>query len=443
MNYIDFAIAVSVFLFFFTMTLILSTNYFSDISGLIKISEFRSVAEGISKLIFGIKGVPEDWEKTLGLNPVQLGLIGDLYRVPVLAKENSGYNRTNELVSVNIIFDEDCENKSWNDTTRVFDENGNEIPFRMSKESFCHNQFLKEGKVVWETNLTANQNRKFYVYYSSDDSINIPNYTDPFSTVAYWHFDEGSDNYTFDESGNHNTGILKNGTGSCDGTACPSWVSGIFGQALEFDYIGDYVEIPFSQSLNITDELTVEAWVNLNNIPDNRGFIITKHDWHTWALHYDGEGWGREFGFQLNSKRILQKTGIPQWGDWYHVAVTFSDANDTAILYVNGSAVATNTSVTDHIPSGADNFYIGRGYLEGYYLVNGTIDEVRIWNRALSSEEINASFISGPIPIKPFPEENLNSISSSKINALKNLDYEDILKTFGDYKFRIEISEGE
>jgi hypothetical protein len=73
----------------------------------------------------------------------------------------------------------------------------------------------------------------------------------------------------------------------------------------------------------------------------------------------------------------------------------------------------------------------------------GIIDEVRIWNRILSPEEINASYIAGSAPIKIFPEEKLNTISSTKVEAMKVLSYEEIIKTLGDYKFRIEISERE
>ncbi|KPJ57232.1 hypothetical protein AMJ49_01310 [Parcubacteria bacterium DG_74_2] len=161
--------------------------------------------------------------------------------------------------------------------------------------------------------------------------------------------------------------------------------------ALKFDGVNDYVEVPDSPSLKIsTGELTVEAWVNLNNIPSNRGIIVAKYGQSRWSLHYDGEGWGREFGFYLNNVIILQETGIPEWGQWYHVAVTFSDADNTAILYVNGVVEDTDTSVTGSLPLDG-NIYIGQIY-DGNYKVNGTIDEVRIYGRALNLTEVNEHY---------------------------------------------------
>ena len=60
MNYIDLAIGTSIFLFFFVLVLVFSTNYFSNLSGLTKISEFRTVSKSLFEIFFEGKGVPED-----------------------------------------------------------------------------------------------------------------------------------------------------------------------------------------------------------------------------------------------------------------------------------------------------------------------------------------------------------------------------------------------
>lgn len=452
MNYIDFAIAVSIFLFFLTMVLILSTNYFSNISGLTKISEFRTVSEGYFKLLFSNKGIPEDWEKTLDLNPVQLGLIEDLYRIPVLVKETSGYNRNDELISVNLVFDENCENKAWNNSIRVYDVDGNEIPFRISKETFCSNQFLKQAKIVWETNLTTNQNKKFYVYYSSDDSTHAPNYTDTFSTVAYWYFDEGSGNMSYDKTVNDNDGKLYNGT--VWNSEEPTWKSSSdckYGNCLSFDGYNDYIGINDSASLDITTEITVETWIKADQwAPDDYDSpFVTKAsgaDWGVWNLvHKVNDVPTGLTGFRF--EMVIDGTRYQVWSatqgqtnQWYHLAGTFNGT--TMRLYVNGveedSSVYPGTINTNDL-----SLQIGKQwwYWGNYSYFDGIIDEVRIWNRTLSPEEINVSYYSTPLIIKSFPEEQFTAISSSKVNALNNLNYEEILKTLGDYKFRIEISE--
>jgi len=445
MKYVDFAIAVSMFLFFFAMVLILSTNYFSNISGLTKTSEFRSIAEGIFKLLFESKGIPEDWEENSDLNPVQLGLIEEMYRIPVLVKETSGYNRTNELISVNLLFDEDCVNKTWNDSMRVFDGNGNEIPFEMSKESFCSNQFLKQAKVVWETNLTPNQNKKFYVYYSSDDSIYTLNYTDTFSTVAYWHFDEGSGNMTYDHTANDNDGKLYNGTEWNSDE--PSWISGKYGYGLKFDGMNDYIEVSDSNNLK-PDHITVEAWVypiGEKLLVQTDVAIVRKLDWNNkqgYWLRWHNNTKHAEFGIGngTNWEEIASSVGSVPLNQWTHLVGTYNGTHSK--IYVNGILEDTSSYHPEKINHTTDVLRIGAA-TPNFKRFNGTIDEVRIWNRALSPEEINASYISCPLPIKSFPEENLNTLSPSKLNALKNVSYEDILKTLGDYKFRIEIGESE
>jgi len=446
MNYIDFAIAVMIFLVFFTVVLVLSTNYFTNISGLTKISEFRSMAEGFFNLFFGGKGIPEDWEQT-SLSPVQIGLLEDLYRIPLIVRETSGYDRINEIVNVNLIFDENCENKAWNNTVRVFDENANEIYSKIYNQTFCSNQFLKQARIVWETNLTANQNKKFYVYYSSDDSIHALNYTNTFSTVGYWKFDENSGNITYDSSLYDNNGKLYNGTSWNSDE--PIWSTDCkYGSCLEFDGDNDYVEIPDSDSLILTDAITIEAWVKSANSSGYNGMWQIVSKYHAYILGrnpnvgeknicfiiYNGTNW-------YDFSNCYTPTNIDIW---HNFVGTYDSSTREQKLYVDGVLRSTR-NVTGAInpelgpihiahrensPVGSDHF-------------NGTIDEVRIWNRALSDEEINASYISGPIPIKLFPEEKLDTISSSKIEAMKGLDYEELIKTLGDYRFRIEISEKE
>lgn len=73
--------------------------------------------------------------------------------------------------------------------------------------------------------------------------------------VGYWKFDEGYGNITNDSSGNGNTGIIYGA----------NWTYGKEGFALYFDGIDDFVKIPNSESLNTTEYITIEAWVNSSN----------------------------------------------------------------------------------------------------------------------------------------------------------------------------------
>jgi len=196
--------------------------------------------------------------------------------------------------------------------------------------------------------------------------------------VGLWHFDEGEGTTAVDSSGNGNNGTIIGA----------NWTTGKIGSALNFDGIDDYVDCGNDTSLNITGAITVEAWVNMTSITANiQNYIVSKIGTGYWFLGYktDTKYW-----------RIILYDGTnylqSSWYDtsptnkWLHIVSVF-DGVDTTQLYVNGikkdedsgtmgdySAAATSLSI-----STAGNF-------------NGIIDEVRIYNRALSAEEINESY---------------------------------------------------
>jgi len=379
MNYIDFTIAVSIFLFFFALVLMFSTNYFSNISGLTKTSEFRSVTEGLFNLFFSGKGIPENWEN-LNIVPVQLGFIEDLHRIPILIKENSGYNLTNEIVSVDLIFDADCGNKAWNSSVRVFDYEGNNFPFKIINETLCSNQFLKNARIIWLTNISSNQNKKFYVYYSSENIIN-QNYSISYNSSSW--IPNNGDDWT---ENNANDWVCTRM--SCYNSAdsklryysvvadCDDYTSGWYG--IEYNptvllNLSDYKKLEFWFKSNTTDSIELQLFTDSNN-KYTRNITPTTY----WILYEfdvgpDSSGWN--------------EYGSPSWENIDHFG--FNSTNSVAISF----------------------------WVDGFH------------------------FKKIPVEVKTFPEEDLSSISSSKINALKNLNYDEMIKTLSGYKFRIEISE--
>jgi hypothetical protein len=196
--------------------------------------------------------------------------------------------------------------------------------------------------------------------------------------VGYWKFDEGSGLVAGDSSGNGNNGTLRNG---------PVWVTGISGGALSLDGTDDYVEV-----LNVTDfdfnqPLTLSALLFLKDA--SSGGIIGQ-----WG--HGGEG-GDAFMLSLSAGLLQGSLQQPPLYDlysvstigtdeWTHVAMVYNGS--TLELYVNGaldafgsvSANPENSSQTVKI--GLENIFPTMHYL------NGTIDEVSIYNRALSATEI-------------------------------------------------------
>jgi PKD repeat protein len=209
--------------------------------------------------------------------------------------------------------------------------------------------------------------------------------------VAAYSFEESSGSTVNDASGKANHGTI---SGAIRTT------SGRYGRALQFDGVNDWVTIKDSSSLDLTTGMTLEAWVYptaLNGGSDNgwRTVILKQQpnslvyalyansDTSRPAAHvYTGADYGTAGGAQL---RLNQ---------WTHLASTYNGSIQR--LYVNGSQVSSR-SITGNIRTSTDVVRIGGNSIWGEYY-QGRIDEVRIYNRALTVAEI---LVDMNLPIKP------------------------------------------
>src|SRR3989338_5502171 len=213
--------------------------------------------------------------------------------------------------------------------------------------------------------------------------------------VGCWSFD-GSYTNAPDCSGNNNVGTLTGG---------PTKTVGKVGQALNFDGSNDYVNVGTVSTLNFerTDSFSLSSWISMNALPAfqyrfvgrqsetasyNRGYI----------LEIDSTG---NFHFSLQSDsnpanllRVKTSSTFTSLGVFYNVVVTYngSSAPSGVHIYVNGVDQALTTvtnSLTTSTQDAAVPFHIGnRDSATGGSVMNGKIDEVRIYNRALSSSEV-------------------------------------------------------
>jgi len=386
-------------------------------------------------------GSPENWEKE-NILPSKIGLASSAYLIPILISDNSGYNRVNEPIAQEIVFDENCNNIAWNGSVRIYDENFNEIPFRFVNQTFCTSGLLQKAILFFEINVSANSTRKLQIFFHNSSQVKPKDYGNFSSLVLWLTFDEGSGNIAYDYSGNGNNGILLDvNTTNADGNTPPSWVDGKFGKAISFDGTDDYVVIGNSSLFN-SQSFTALLWLNYSGDEGNETAIQkgTSADGEWGILKFASTNGNQILAYIYNSTNDyfeLQSGIVPETNKWYYVALSFNGSE--AKLYMDGvlnvpNSTGSGRKITIH------NLTIG-GTSDLVNFWNGTIDEVRIYDKALSDEEI-LSHYQQPLLVKIFPKREVSLISFEKMEALRNISY-DLLKDVlqKGYEFRIEIYE--
>ncbi|MBI2624578.1 LamG domain-containing protein [Candidatus Parcubacteria bacterium] len=215
--------------------------------------------------------------------------------------------------------------------------------------------------------------------------------------VGYWTFDGPDVNFTTniasDRSGSGNNGAITNMSTS----TAPA--IGKLGQALSFDGSDDYVNAGTNSSLNVTTGWTASFWFKANAIHDTNNYIFSRRD------SADGSGYSCYINNTNDRLRCLVYDGTTVVGDddttttivpgrWYHGAATYNGSN-TLRVYINGVQEATETA-TVSLPTETVSFLIGiYNSLAAEYDFNGLIDEVRIYNRALTAQEVKQLYLAG------------------------------------------------
>ena len=184
------------------------------------------------------------------------------------------------------------------------------------------------------------------------------------------------ENNVRDNSGNGLNGII---------VGNPAFVEGIAGMGLSFDGVNDYVDLGNDESFDISEQISLSAWVNTNdsgNSEDNP--YVVKGD-HTYGVkHYASNQ--IQF-FIYDGSWYTANVGVDDSfnGEWHHVAGTY-DGMELKV-YVDGALSAT-TAHAGSIEIQTHNLNIARNSEEDDRFYDGVIDEVKIYNRALSHPEI-------------------------------------------------------
>jgi len=436
---IDLIIASSIFIVFISAVLLYIFGFQKQGPSWQSLIELRKEASDLASEIISL-GNPENWNKE-NVIPSKIGLASSAYLIPILISDTSGYNRINEPIAQEIVFDNDCKNLAWNGTVRIFDENFNEVPFRFVNQTFCPSGYLQKAILFFEVNVSANSSRKIQIFFYNSTQVNSKDYGN-FSNLVMWlTFDEGSGNIAYDYSGNKNNGVLldANATNN-DGNTPPQWTNGKFGKALSFDGMDDYVGISASSTLNITNQITIESWVLPLSFGGNpgRGILRKGDDSYAYELVVNSDGYPQLWLYSGTDNGLTATQAI-SLNSWNFIVGAYNNSNMK--LYINGNLAGERAIGSITIFNNNQILTIGAwdlGYLRHW---NGTIDEVRVYNRALTNEEI-LSHYQQPLSVKVFPRTEVSLISFEKLEALRNISY-DLLKNAlqKGYNFRVEVYE--
>jgi len=206
------------------------------------------------------------------------------------------------------------------------------------------------------------------------------------SLVAYWSFDEGSGDVLKDGSGTGNDGKI-NGK--------PKWVASNYGKAMEFDGTV-FILVQNNDSYNFKkgDSFTIALWIN----------YVPKGDWAGPMQKFNG---GYPFKVEIDTANVLyfaiyDGTNFPRAdignvnSEWHQCCFVRDAKNKKLIAYLDGKLKQESIDTTTGEIANAANLYIG-ARTPGTITYKGLLDEIAIYNRILTNDEISQA-ANGKLP---------------------------------------------
>ena len=233
--------------------------------------------------------------------------------------------------------------------------------------------------------------------------------------VGYWSFDNKDTNWstntTSDLSGNGNTGTITNMTSA-------NSVAGKIGQGLRFEGTNRVI-VNDSASLDVTGTITLSAWIYKTAHPAAGNFhtIVSKGTNSSAESNYELMTYGISnteklvFYYSNQGGKSIRGNTPLNLNTWYHVVAVYNDTANTINLYVNGvletGTISSGNPETNSIVANNQKLSLGARDGSQNMVSGGTLDDLRIYNRALSTSEVtdlyNLGATQGLAPTAPKP----------------------------------------
>ena len=238
----------------------------------------------------------------------------------------------------------------------------------------------------------------------------VPSYVPTNGLAGYWGFNGNAN----DQSGNSNNGTV-------NGASLTTDRFGNTNSAYNFDGISNFISIPNSSTLSSMTSITISAWININqwNIINNQGWfpILSKTNSSTYGKYRLGAfteastGYPSIYGNLETNATGFTQNNLYSINQWHQIVMTISNGNSTISLngveVFNGKTTYTGWNTIDNLP-----ILIGKDIPGITDYAKGKIDDIGIWNRALTSQEITAMYNGVNY------SDTCNAVSGSLVNGL-------------------------
>ena len=220
----------------------------------------------------------------------------------------------------------------------------------------------------------------------------------PAGLVAAYGFDEGSGTTATDRTTNHNGSI-----------AGATWTAGRYGSALSFDGTSSMVTISDSPSLDMANGLTLEAWIRPASSTGGWRDVIYRGDDNYFLATNTTDVYG---ALTVSSLGMVSADFVLPLNTWTHVAMSYDGSNIK--IYANGVLTGIAPQTGNIAPS-TSPLWLGGDPLHGQHF-HGLIDEVRVYNRALTEAEI-ATDMNAPVATGDTTAPTISAVSAVNVTG--------------------------
>ena len=299
------------------------------------------------------------------------------------------------------------------------------LTFASNQSAGTQQNLYVNGNLVAASNtggdLTNSANSITASFNKNNKKITIDSQLQP---VSHYKLDEGAGTTALDSSGNGNNGTLVNG---------PKYTSnqnGIYGKALDFDGINQYINVP-NPSTDLSGTLTISMWFK-RDTTNTHQTLISKDGTKELELYLGGYSGSTNLKFYHGDISIdgpLTSTFLPNI--WYHLVITREGVTGlwTIKFYINGLFNTQGSTSTNPVAS-TNNIFIGAendSNSLGNEDFDGKISDVRIYNQALTAEQVkqiyNNNLLSTNVTLNKDQLLYISDAVDSNNNGFKNITY--------------------